>query len=153
MFNKQSNSEYTVQEIEALLSKLLHQARNLRRVGDNKAIHATAQTVEIILYILWPGSYAPSLQILADELKETLLQLPVRGCSYMDFTSCQHLIGAMVAQRSTSTQGWFVNKLTTAAKEMRFRGWDQPFEVLEKGFRSDARLTEWLRILRNNGLE
>jgi hypothetical protein len=150
--NRCTNPEYVAKEIEAPFADLLHHARNLRRLSDNKAVHAIAQTVEIILYLSWTRKNAPSLNILADTLKETLLQLPIRACSYMDFTSCSHLIGAIAAQQSTITQAWFVNKLTGAAKAMRSRGWHQPFEVLEDGLRSDMRLTEWFRILRNRSL-
>ncbi|CRG88451.1 hypothetical protein PISL3812_05481 [Talaromyces islandicus] len=154
--NKYSNPgyiPYITQEIEAPFANLLHQALNLRKNSDNKAAHATAQAVEIILYLSCPWKNAPNLNTLADELKETLLQLPVRSCSYMDFTSCQHLIGAIASQHKTSTQAWFVNKLTSAAKAMRSRGWHQPFEVLEDGLQFDVRLTEWFRRLLDRGLE
>lgn len=139
-----------MQEIEENLETLLQQARNIRNISDNKAVRATTITVEIIIHISWPWKYAPRLNTLIGELQESLLLLPVRGCSYMDFTSCQHLIGAIVAQQSTSTQAWFVNKLTSAANAMRSRGWQQPFQILEDLVRADARLTEWIRIFWNS---
>lgn len=99
---------------------------------------------------MWPSALLkPNLNRLADELKQSLEQLPMRPCAYMDLTSCQLIVGAVVADNGSGTRNWFMDKLTGAARAMQSRGWSDPFSILEKGLRSDIDLMEWFRPLRS----
>ncbi|KAH8692345.1 hypothetical protein BGW36DRAFT_304164 [Talaromyces proteolyticus] len=143
----QPDSEY---EIDASIANLHNKVQALLKKNHNEFVWATAQTIELIIYLLWPlqqGSQSNNLNILAEKLKETLEKWLVKPCPYMDLTSCQLIIGAIAAKSGTSTRTWFVNKLTNAARAMRSRGWNDPFEVLEMGMKADRHMATWFRIL------
>lgn len=142
------DSQSVTQDVAEQMEKLRRQIRALRSIKDNKVVLATAQTIELASDLLWGAQPEANLALLAAELKETLEQIPMRACLYMDLTSCQLIIGATAAEKGTTTREWFVDKLKSAAQAMQSRGWIQPFDILEKGLQADRDLAGWLTMLK-----
>lgn len=143
-------------QIEEPLNRLLHQARALRVVDDddnnnNPIMQATSRAIELTLYLSWrpqPRAAANDLTPIATELKEALCRFQIRPCSYMDLTSCPIMLGAIAADQGSQTRAWFVTRLKKAVLGMRSRGWDNPLEILKKGFTlSDSGLMTEFRAL------
>ena len=84
---------------------------------------------------------------IAVELKEAFCRLEIMTCSYMDLTSCQLMIGAVAARKGSHTREWFMEKLKSAVEALRSRGWDNPRQILEKGFVIDSSLIISFRAL------
>jgi hypothetical protein len=127
------------QEIEEPLARLHHEARALR-VSDKPHVDAAARAIELVLYLLWPSQSGAHLTLLASELKEVMCRFPIKGCSYMDLTSFQLMIGAIAADKGSLTRTWFVKRLSRAVQWMRLRGWHEPLSLLQKRFVCDAGL-------------
>jgi hypothetical protein len=125
---------------------LLCQARAFR-VNDDPYIQATTRAFEIVIHLSWRKQSEIDLTSLASELKEALCRLQHRPCSYMNLTSCQLMIGAIAAEKGSQTRAWFVALLRSAVLALRSRGWDDPLEILKKGFVYESGLMTSLRSL------
>ena len=141
-----SGSNVRVKEIETNWNDLFFQARSLR-LEDNPFVQATSRAIEMILFLSWYPQQEAKLRLLVSELKEALCRLPVRPCLFMELTSCQMMLGAIVAGEGTQVRAWFVARLRRAVLALRSRGWDRPLEILEKGFVSNVGLVARFRDL------
>lgn len=128
--HSQEFDSYSIaQEIEEPLAKLHYEVRALRSL-DDPYVQATARSIELVLYLLWPSQSGAHLTLLAGELKDTICRFPIQGCSYMNLTSFQLMIGAIAANENSSTRGWFVDKMAREVRAMQLRGWNDPLSLL-----------------------
>ncbi|KAL3470330.1 hypothetical protein BJX99DRAFT_264322 [Aspergillus californicus] len=118
-------------EVEEPLANLHYEARALRS-SDNLHIDATARSIELILYLLWPSQSGAHLTLLAGELRDAISRFPIKGCPYMDLSSFQLMVGAIAADKGSPARAWFVDKLSRAVRWMQTRGWREPLNILQK---------------------
>lgn len=138
--NQLSTSSIIATDIEESLAALCREARALH-ADDNPSVQAAARSIELVLRLSWPAQPGvdqdQDLTLLADELKEAWCRFPIRPCAYMELTSYQFIIGAVAASEYSPTRAWFVARLQRLVKGMQVRGWNEPLEVLDRGFASD----------------
>ncbi|KAL4973656.1 hypothetical protein BDW66DRAFT_100158 [Aspergillus desertorum] len=123
-------------DIEEPLARLHYEARNLRAT-DNLHIDAAARTIELVLYLLWPTQSAAHLTLLAGELKEVICRFPIKGCTYMDLTSFQLVVGAIAADKASPVRAWFVERISKAVRWVQRRGWRDPLSIVETVFAAE----------------
>ncbi|KAL4899844.1 hypothetical protein BDW74DRAFT_106631 [Aspergillus multicolor] len=129
-FHENPSAIAIAQEIEEPLARLHFEARSLR-ASDNLHIDAAARTIELVLYLLWPTQSSAHLALLAEELKEVICRFPIKGCSYMDLTSFQLMIGAIAADGAPPVRAWFLEKILKPVRWMQERGWRAPLDIME----------------------
>ncbi|RDW76864.1 uncharacterized protein DSM5745_06856 [Aspergillus mulundensis] len=129
-FHESPSDVAIAQEIEEPLARLHYEARNLR-APDNLHIDAAARAIELVLYLLRPTQSSAHLALLAAELKEVISRFPIKGCTYMDLTSFQLMIGAIAADRASPVRTWFVEKILKPVRWMQERGWRAPLSIVE----------------------
>ncbi|KAJ5668372.1 uncharacterized protein N7477_006942 [Penicillium maclennaniae] len=127
--SRELDSEFIAREIEEPLANLHHEVRALRAVDDSY-VQATARSMELVLYLLWPSQSGAHLTLLASELKDIICQFPFQGCSYMNLTSFQLMIGAIAASENSPTRRWFVDRMAGEVRAMQLRGWNEPLSLL-----------------------
>ncbi|KAJ5950903.1 uncharacterized protein N7479_009316 [Penicillium vulpinum] len=123
-------------EIEEPLSQLHYEVRALRAT-DDVYVQATARAIELVLYLLWPSQSGAHLTLLAGELKEAICRFPIKGCSYMNFTSFPLMIGAIAADKDSLPRAWFVDRLTREVRAMQLRGWNRPLSLLQNKYNNN----------------
>lgn len=124
------NASFIAREIEEPLADLHHKLRALRVIDDSYT-RATSISIELALYILWPSQSAAHLTLLAEELKTAISKFPIKGCSFMNLTSFQLVIGAISAETGSSTRKWYIQCLASEVKAMQLRGWRDPLNLLQ----------------------
>ncbi|KAL2860971.1 uncharacterized protein BJX67DRAFT_317822 [Aspergillus lucknowensis] len=134
------------QEIEEPLARLHYEARSLR-ASDNLHIDAAARAIELVLYLLWPSQSTAHLTLLAGELGAVMRRFPVQGCSYMQLTSFQLMVGAVAAEEGSAARAWFIDILSTSVRCMQLRGWQEPLNLLKLRPASDIGLIDRFRHL------
>jgi hypothetical protein len=135
----QFESTFVAQEIEEPLANLHYQVRALRAISD-AYVQATARAIELVLCLLWPSQSGAHLTFLAGEMKESISRFPIKGCSYMNLTSFQLMIGAIAADKGSPTRSWFVNTLAREVRAMQLRGWSKPLSLLQDRYMSSVGL-------------
>lgn len=131
--SSQFDSSLVAEDIGKYQRRLLCQIQALRG-DDSPSIQATIRSVELIVHLSSGCPSKVNLTPIADQLKEALCRLQLRQCFYMDLTSCQLMIGAIAAEKGSKTRAWFVTTLKTAVLVLKSRGWDDPLNLLKKGF-------------------
>ncbi|KAL5340181.1 hypothetical protein BJX70DRAFT_361777 [Aspergillus crustosus] len=121
------------EKIEEPLAILHYEARGLRST-ENLYIDAASRALELVMYVLWPTQSGAHLTYLAGGLRNTITRFPIKGCSYMDLSSFQLMIGAVAADKGSAARAWFVDRISRAVRWMQARGWQEPLELLEKRF-------------------
>ncbi|KAH9904170.1 hypothetical protein F4778DRAFT_734282 [Xylariomycetidae sp. FL2044] len=137
----------TNQDFGPFTYRILGQAWALRSSYASPSIHITSLTVELVLHLIWPRQPETDVTPLAKQLQEALMSLPVRPCSYMDLTSRQLMIGAIVARPGSETRMWFVEKIRKAVVQLKSRGWEDPLEIIRKGSADIPRLSPYIKNL------
>ncbi|KAL2812335.1 hypothetical protein BDW59DRAFT_167841 [Aspergillus cavernicola] len=132
-----SDAAVIAQVIEEPLARLHYETRSLR-TKNNPHIDAAARSIELVLYLLWPSQTGAHLTLLAGELGDAMSRYPIKGCSYMDLTSFQLMIGAVAADKGSPARTWFVDRLSRAVRWMQTRGWREPLNILQRRFMSDV---------------
>ncbi|KAJ5297032.1 uncharacterized protein N7443_007925 [Penicillium atrosanguineum] len=128
--HSQEFDSYSIaREIEEPLANLHYEVRALRAL-DDPYVQATARSIELVLYLIWPSQSGAHLTLLAGELKDTICRFPIQGCSYMNLTSFQLMIGAIAANENSPTRGWFVDRMAREVRAMQLRGWNEPLSML-----------------------
>ncbi|KAJ5238527.1 hypothetical protein N7468_003146 [Penicillium chermesinum] len=126
---------FVAREIEEPISSLIFQSRFLR-AGDDANMDSAARAIELFLYLLWPSQSAAHLTLLAEQMKHSIIKWPVKGCMFMDLTCFQFVIGAVAAEKGSSTREWFVNKIAGAVRAMKQRGWLNPLHLMGNRYHS-----------------
>lgn len=144
--SQEFDSDSIAREIEEPLANLHYNVRALRAL-DDPYVQATARSIELVLYLLWPSQSGAHLTLLAGELKDTICRFPIQGCSYMNLTSFQLMIGAIAANENSPTREWFVDRMAREVRAMQLRGWNEPLSMLTKRIISIKALTGRLQAL------
>lgn len=144
--SQEFDSDSIAREIEEPLANLHYNVRALRAL-DDPYVQATARSIELVLYLLWPSQSGAHLTLLAGELKDTICRFPIQGCSHMNLTSFQLMIGAIAANENSPTREWFVDRMAREVRAMQLRGWNEPLSMLTKRIISIKALTGRLQAL------
>ena len=139
--------DFPLVEVEIWFHKLLNEARSFQ--GDQSPfVQATAFAIELIIHMFW-SSHQEKIDptLVASRMKEALCRLQIRPCSYMDLTSCHFMIGAIASDERSQARTWFVSKLRRAVRALRARGWENPLDIVERGFVPDLNLSIRLKAL------
>lgn len=140
-------SSHVPHDVEKLWFKCYIKVKVLQG-HHNSHVQAAATAFELILFLLANIKEDSNLWDVADVLKARLTSLPGRSCLYMDLTSCQVILGAIAAKKGSEAQAWFVEKLNMGMEAMLRRGWDDPFQILERRVMVDPYVLGRLRALR-----
>ncbi|KAJ5198209.1 uncharacterized protein N7498_007326 [Penicillium cinerascens] len=140
------DSNLVAREIEEPLATLHYKVRALRTI-DDIYVQATARSIELVLYLLWPSQSGAHLTLLAGELKEAICLFPIQGCSYMNLTSFQLMIGAIAADENSPTRAWFFDRMAREARALRLRGWNEPLSLLQDRNMPAGGLTRQIQAL------
>lgn len=144
--NQKFESTLVAREIEEPLANLHYELRALRAI-DDIYVQATARSIELVLYLLWPSQSGAHLTLLAGELKEAICLFPIQGCSYMNLTSFQLMIGAIAADENSPTRTWFFDRMAREARALQLRGWNEPLSLLQNRNMPAGGLTRQLQAL------
>lgn len=138
------DSKFVAREIEEPIATLLFQTRGLR-ADDNPNLDSTARAIELFLYLLWPSKSIAHLTLLAGQLRTSIAKWPIKGCMFMDLTCFQLVIGAVAAEKGSSTRSWFMDKIIGAVRAMKQRGWVDPLHIMEARHSSDIGISAMFR--------
>lgn len=142
----QLDSGFMIIKIEEPSRILFGQAEALQ-TDDDPAVQATSKAFKLLLCLSRRPYTRENLMPIVVELKEALCGIQVMPCSYVDLTSCQLMIGVVAADKDSQTRAWFMTRLKNAVEALRSRGWDNPLDILRKGFVVDPSLIVSFRAL------
>lgn len=115
-------------EVDILLESREHHIRTLRR------------SLQLFLLLLWPSKALQDLNILAEDLRQALIEPHIRLCSSMALPIWQLSIGAVAAGTPGETRSWFIGRLQELCVTMNVKVMDKGVASLTETFMPDARL-------------